>query len=644
MCGINGFAGNFVPGLVARMNELCSHRGPDGGGIYELPAEGVALGHVRLSILDLSSASNQPMLASDGRAVLIYNGELYNYRELKEDLISKGYAFSSTGDTEVLLHGLREYGEEFLKKLNGIFAFAFWQPLTGDLLLVRDQLGVKPVYFTELGNGGVLFSSEIKAFYAHPQFQAKPDFFGVQQHLAYCHSSGDRTALVGVRRLLPGHLLRWRKGNYSIEHYWQTDYATGPDFSFESASASLAKTIKTAVVGQLVSDVPVGTFLSGGLDSSLITALAARELGSDLRCYTSIYNTSDNKLDQTNPDGPYARQLAKKLGLDLNEIVLRPNVADLLPRLIYHLDEPLADPAAIACYLISKEASDDGTKVLLSGQGADELFAGYPRYRAMHLTRFIDKSPMTVRKALASSAGLIPGAIEGRGGALLRRSKRVLRELGDDPSNRFLAYCASTPGADISSVFSDDVKARLGTTNYQQDCLLHMDRSGQQGFNRFRDRDISIYMPNHNLQYTDKMGMAVGVETRVPLLDMALVRKACQFPPSWLVQGGVDKVILRNAARGTVPDNIIDRPKAGFGAPYRKWLRYDLEELWQDVTSKESIAARGWFDFEAVQNVRRLSQSGKADLYMLQWAIITIELWARQFIDGKWFDGVKRQA
>ena len=229
----------------------------------------------------------------------------------------------------------------------------------------------------------------------------------------------------GVKRLLPGHSLRWKKGSFSIERYWQADYGALAEGSLEGASASLADTIETAVLGQLVSDVPVGAFLSGGLDSSLITVLAARELGTDLRCYTSTYDGSDNKLDQANPDAPYARQLAKKLGLQLDEITLSPNVADLLPQLIFHLDEPIADPAAIACYLISKQASNDGTKVKLSGQGADELFAGYPRYSATHLTRHIDKAPMLLRRSLAAIAGIIPGALEGSAGALLRRSKRL---------------------------------------------------------------------------------------------------------------------------------------------------------------------------------------------------------------------------
>lgn len=636
MCGINGFAGGFVPGLVLHMNELCMHRGPDGTGVYEAPEAKVALGHVRLSILDLSHAADQPMVASDDGGVLVYNGELYNYLELKEDLVAKGYRFSSSGDTEVLLKGLVEYGEAFLLKLNGIFAFAFWQPCSGELLLVRDQLGVKPLYYTELGASELLFSSEIKAFYAHPGFKAEPDFHGIQQHLAYCHSSADRTALSGVKRLLPGHLLRWKKGRFNIERYWQADYASMAQGSLEDASANLGECIEKAVLGQLVSDVPVGAFLSGGLDSSLIATLAARKLGPELRCYTSTYEISDNKLDQANPDAPYARQLAKKLGLKLDEITLNPNMADLLPQLIYQMDEPIADPAAIACYLISRRASDDGTKVLLSGQGADELFSGYPRYRVMKQTGFIDGSPMWLRESVAAAAGLVPGAVEGRAGALFRRSKRVLRELGADSSRRFLAYCANTPQAEISRVFSAEVKAVLASADYQQDCIQHMQRRGLDGFNRFRDRDVSIYMPNHNLLYTDKMGMAVGVETRVPLLDMGLVRKATRYPPSWLLRGRVDKFILRKAARGIVPDNIIDRPKAGFGAPYRKWLRYDLEGLWQDLTSRESINSRGWFDYDAVQNVRRVSQAGKADLYMLQWAIMTVELWARQFIDRKW--------
>ena len=264
------------------------------------------------------------MVAADDRGVLVYNGELYNYLELKKDLIGKGYTFASSGDTEVLLKGLIEYGEAFLQKLTGIFAFAFWHPRTGELLVVRDQLGVKPLYYTELGEGDLLFTSEIKALYAHPHFKPEPDFIGIQQHLAYCHSSEDRTALSSVKRLLPGHSLRWKKGNFSIERYWQADYRALAEGSLEGASASLADTIETAVLRQLVSDVPVGAFLSGGLDSSLITVLAARELGSDLRCYTSTYDGSDNKLDQANPDAPYARQLAKKLGLQLDEITLQP--------------------------------------------------------------------------------------------------------------------------------------------------------------------------------------------------------------------------------------------------------------------------------------------------------------------------------
>ena len=227
-------------------------------------------------------------------------------------------------------------------------------------------------------------------------------------------------------------------------------------------------------------------------------------------------------------------------------------------------------------------------------------------------------------------------SLEGGAGALLRRSKRVLREVADDPSRRFLGYCASTRQTDISSIFSAEVKAVLGNADYRDDCLRYMEQRGLEGSNRFRDRDLAIYLPNHNLLYTDKMGMAVGVETRVPLLDRELVRKACQFPYAWLLNRSTDKLILRDAARGIVPDDIIDRPKAGFGAPYRKWLRYDLEDLWQDVTSRESIDARGWFDYDAIQNVRKVSQSGMSDLYLLQWALITLELWARQFIDRKW--------
>lgn len=263
------------------MNKLCAHRGPDGNGVYEDPAAQIALGHVRLSVLDLSDAAAQPMIASNNRGVLIFDGEIYNYLELREDLIARGYRFQSSGDTEVLLHGLVEYGEAFLHKLNGMFAFAFWRPHTQELLLARDHIGVKPLYYCEIEPGSLLFSSEFKSFYAHPEFSPQPDFQALQQHLSFCYSSVDRTALLGVKRLPPGHLLRWKGGAFGIECYWRPEYPSRPDAA-RANPLTLLQAVESSVRRQLVADVPVGVYLSGGLDSSLLTALAARELGTTL--------------------------------------------------------------------------------------------------------------------------------------------------------------------------------------------------------------------------------------------------------------------------------------------------------------------------------------------------------------------------
>lgn len=635
MCGIAGFVGSFVPGLADRMNAAQAHRGPDGQGVYEDAETGIALAHVRLAVLDPSAAAAQPMHSSDNRFALIFNGEIYNFRELRQKLVGRGHTFTSSGDTEVLLHGLQEYGIAFIEQLNGMFAFAWWDRRERELLLARDHIGIKPLYYAIPQPGTLLFASEIKALCAHPSLKREPDFEALQQHLAYCHASGDRTALKGVKRLRPGHWLRWRATTRQIEikNFWRLSFKQGQAEDRREAAAELQRLVREATIKQLVSDVPVGAFLSGGLDSSFLATIAAKEIGRDLRCYTITYPNVDNTLDRAHQDAPYARRLAKTLGVRLEEIELSPAVADLWPKLIHHLDEPIADPAVISSYLICKLAKENHTTVLLSGQGADELFCGYPRYPLMQATNALHHLPRFLRSLVSRSAHCLPGAREGRLGAFLRRARRVLVELERTPEERFLSYCANTPEHEVSRIISPELNEALRGHTFLDDCLQHMNVTGLAGLQRLQERDLSIYLPNHNLLYTDKTAMAVGLEARVPLLDIELVNRAVRYPYEWLLAGRKTKVLLRDAARGVVPEEIIDRPKAGFGAPYRKWLRYDLAEMWHELTTETSVHARGWFDFSALQDIRARSQAGKDDLYMLQWAVLTIELWARQFID-----------
>jgi asparagine synthase (glutamine-hydrolysing) len=635
MCGIAGCIGDFIPGLMVRMNAVQAHRGPDGQGVFEDPEAQVALGHVRLFILDLTPAAAQPMHSPDGRYALVYNGEIYNFRELREDLLSRGHRFHSTGDTEVLLHGLIECGEKFIERLNGIFAFALWDRKEQELLLVRDPIGVKSLYYCEPRPGTLLFASEIKALFAYPGLRREPNFEALQEHLARCHASGTHTALKGIYRLAPGMMLRWKSSNHSFQMkpFWKQDFSGNSHGTYEQAIDSVQSSIRAAVKRQMVSDVPVGSFLSGGLDSSLITVLAKECGEKDFQCFTITYPPSENILDHFVDDTPYAAMISQLLAKTQILINIKPDVAPLLERLIWHMDEPNADPAIIASYLISQYARKHGTIVLLSGQGADELFGGYPRYQAMYLVNLFQILPSLIRGWVVRGSSVIPGAIEGSLGANLRRIRRVLSEMTDQPDHRFMALCSATPESYIDRVLHPGVREILkGRSSADQSLSMIQSFNARNG-NKYLYRDFIDYLPNHNLLYMDKMSMAEGTETRVPLLDLEIVRKVTALPFEWKVSGFKTKKILRDVAKGTVPDKIIHRPKAGFGAPYRKWLRYDLNEMWSDLTSEASVRTRGWFDHKALQDARTRSQAGKDDLYMLQWAILTIELWARQFID-----------
>ncbi|HXY33908.1 MAG TPA: asparagine synthase (glutamine-hydrolyzing) [Planctomycetaceae bacterium] len=636
MCGIAGLVGDFVPGLIDRMNAAQAHRGPDGCGVFESPRSQIALGHVRLAILDLSEEAAQPMTSADGRFTLIYNGEIYNYRELRDSLAHSGVPQTSSGDTQVLLHGLMRWGAAFVERLNGMFAFAFWDDRERELLLARDPLGIKPLYYTEPRAGSLLFASEVKALCAHPDVHREPDFRAILQHLTFCHSCSERTALADIRRLPPGSLLRWRARHAQIEvrQFWRPQFSDASRQADPSDIRRLRSEVVNATRRQLVSDVPVGSFLSGGLDSSLITAIAAGASDRDdaFRSYTITYPARSNRLDRAHDDAPYARRFASSLALDFHEVEIGPQIASLLPQIVYHLDEPISDPAAITCYLICRLAREHGTKVLLSGQGADELFGGYPRYAVLRTLGWLDRAPRVVATGLAQCSHLLPGALGGSVGAALRRTKRVLHDVHRSRDERFLAYCMATADSTVQSLLQPALAGSLCDVRADADCLSRMKSGGLGEIDRFLERDLSVYLPNHNLLYTDKMGMAVGVEARVPLLDQELVAFATSLSAAQKLEP-VPKAILRHAARGLVPDEIIDRPKAGFGAPYRYWLRHDLGSMWNDLMGPSSVESRGWFRSDIVERLRRRSQAGRADYYMLQWALLTLEIWAREFID-----------
>lgn len=635
MCGISGFAGGCHPGLIRQMIAVQSHRGPDGRGVFENAEQEIGLGHVRLAILDLSDQAAQPMRSRDGRYTLTYNGEIYNFAELRRNLIADGYSFSSSGDTEVLLQGLAHEGEAFLRRLNGIFAFALWDSEERHLLLARDPLGVKPLYYAEPERGTLLFASEIKALCAHPKLKREVDIDVLHEHLIFCHATGERTAIKGVRRLMPGTLLRWDASSRQsrTERYWTPSYEGKAARNWTDTCASLRASMESATIRQLVSDVPVGIALSGGVDSSLIAALATKA-GQPVRCFTIAYPRVKSRMDCWVDDAPHARRVARQLGLPLEEMLISASAASLLPSLVHYLDEPIVDPAIISSYLISKMARDQGVRVLLSGQGADELFCGYPRYQAMQATKWLRQLPGWARRTIGRAASVLPGAWGGRFGIAMRRVRRTLAASGKSEDERFLTYCSHATEDDIRRILSAQLREQLPDAYSHTGCLEYMRVRGLKGVARLQDRDLSVYLPNHNLLYTDKMSMAVGVETRVPFLDLDLVNYAMHRQETRELRMGQTKSLLRSAARGIVPDEVLERAKTGFGAPFRQWLRHDLHEMWEDLTTESVVRKRGWFDHTAIQDIRRRCETGRADLYLLQWAVLTLELWARQFIDS----------
>jgi asparagine synthase (glutamine-hydrolysing) len=385
----------------------------------------------------------------------------------------------------------------------------------------------------------------------------------------------------------------------------------------------------------MVSDVPVGVFLSGGLDSSYITILSKNIADSDFTAFNVNFPDAENLLDRVDPDLPHAKNLADDLGIQLQVTELGHSVADLWSHVVWHLDEPLADPAAIATYLVCQQAREFKIPVLLSGQGSDELFCGYPRYWVMGTTGWIESLPKRLRTQAVNAVKLLPAAMGGRAGAAFRRIRRALRGANMDTGHRFLDLCSGSPQEEAYGVLTSSFIKELNKQTAFDDCLAQLRSSRYDGLVRFRERDLSVYLPNHNLLYTDKMAMAVGVEARVPYLDMEVAEQALRFPIRWMLRGPQTKVLFRECAKGTVPDSIMRRRKAGFTAPYRKWLKYDLTEMWNDVLSERAVRDRGWFDYYSLQRARQKSLAGSDDLYMLQWAALTLELWARHFLDGK---------
>jgi len=567
------------------------------------------------------------MAAAGGQVVIVFNGEIYNFRALRAELEASGHVFHTQTDTEVLLALYLEHGTEFLHKLNGIFAFALWDDRSKSLFVARDGMGVKPLYFSESGNS-FAFASEIKALLCLPWIPVEIDEQALAHYIRYLWCPGTRTPLRHVKKLVPGEALIVRDGH--LIHRWKhySPPAPGPDLSVsvEDWIGEIRQVLSTAVQRQMISDVPLGAFLSGGLDSSAIVAYARAHAHGRLQCFTIDMDSSQSRKEGIVDDLPFAKKVAAHLDVDLHVISIGSEVAEWLSNMVYQLDEPQADPASLNVFFISELARRHGIKVLLSGAGGDDLFTGYRRHRALNVDTIWDHTPSHLRRYLAHFGGLLPAHPP-----ILRRAGKFLGAARMDGNERLASYFDWTSPEAVRSLFRPEIAARL-TEEPLLESLKAMPATATR-LQRMLLLEQKHFLADHNLNYTDKMSMAAGVEVRVPFLDSDVVRLAARIPDHYRQNGSTGKWILKKAMEGVLPDGVIYRPKTGFGAPLRAWLLGPLKGMAHDLLSPESLTRRGLFDPRIVARMMTRNEQGRADYSYSILSLMCVELWCREFID-----------
>jgi asparagine synthase (glutamine-hydrolysing) len=645
MCGISGVVNCGDRETLARMTQVQAHRGPDDSGLWDRKfpdGSYIGLGSRRLAILDLSLVGHMPMCNEDRTVWITYNGEIYNFVELRQELENKGHHFASHTDTEVIVHLYEEEGPDCVKRLNGMFAFAICdlRAPTPTLFVARDHFGVKPFYYFHDGRR-FAFASEIKALLQIPEIEPELDPESLHQYLTFLWVPDPKTMFRRILKLPAGHYATLRKGDLKLTQYWDLTFPAASQ-SYVRSEADLAEEVRErfrrSVEAQMVSDVPIGAFLSAGLDSSGIVAMMTRATNHPVRTYTVTfprkYRVGENTLD----DPDVATRLARHLGCENQRIVVEPDVTDLLPRLVWHMDEPTADPAIITAYLVCREARKQAT-VLLSGVGGDELFAGYRKHIAHYWAQAYQRLPAVAGRAAAAGLAALPSL---RGTALkgsLRLAKKMTRGASLDAVDRFITNCTYLDANQKSGLYSSAMMTEASRSE--------PDSCHRAAFDRVRDADFlhqmlyldtKIFMTSLNLTYNDKMSMASSVEVRVPFLDRELAEfVAWNVPPHMKLKGFLrptTKYIFRQAMRDILPREVLRQPKAGFAAPVDYWLAHDLKEMVDDLLSPAQVLKRGLFQPAAVQRFVDEHRSGRQDWSMQIWQFLTLELWMQTFLDG----------
>ena len=630
MCGIAGFIGKHDVDLLRRMGFAQAHRGPDGAGIWTNGQAG--LSHVRLAIIDVSEAGSQPMWDAEAGVIISFNGEIYNYRELRVLCERRGVVFKGASDTEVLVNLLAKFGTACLPWLNGIFAFAAWFPAEQEMIIVRDSAGVKPLYWAKTAEG-VGFASEIKALRCVPGIDMSIDPQAIAAYLSLLYAPGELTPVKGIRKVLPGVCLRVSidgsitTQGFAPKHYSQDIQALSRSDAIEACRNYLNQ----AVQRQLVSDVPLGGFLSGGTDSTAIAHFAIKNLACPeaYPCFTmEAVAASVLSEEGFSDDYPYADYVSRSFGLTLHAAQSTPIEIDSLDWMIWQLDEPTPDLAPFVAHSICRMAQEQGVKVLLSGAGGDDIFSGYRRHLAVSYEPFWELVPMSLRSGLRRL-----GLRTNTESPFHRRFTKLVRYADALPADRLAGYFLWLHTDALMPILSQEIKSALGLRR-PADILTNSVAELPEGVDRLNQMlhlDRSFFLVDHNLNYTDKVSMACGVEVRVPFLDAELISFSERLPVSLKQRGRQGKYVLREAMRGLLPNRILDRPKTGFGLPLRGLMRGTYGRRVEELARSGSLEATGAFDTQGVLDLLEADRRGEIDAAYPLFGVLCVESWLRQF-------------
>jgi asparagine synthase (glutamine-hydrolysing) len=627
MCGIAGFvgdadalAGGERRDVLERMCRVIAHRGPDDQGT--LVEGGAALGMRRLSIIDLAGG-HQPLSGCDAALSIVFNGEIYNYRELQRELEARGHAFKTSCDTEAIVHAFEEYGPACVEHLRGMFAFAIWDERRRRLFVARDRVGKKPLYYALTPRGTLVFGSELKSLLAHPEVGREIDPAALDAYLTYGYVPDPLSIFRGVEKLPPGCHLTFEGGRARVEQYWDFRFEESKERREEDYLEELRALLDESVRLRLVADVPLGAFLSGGVDSSTVVGLMARHTDRPVKTFSIGFNEdSYNELK-------YARVAAEHFGTDHHEFVVTPDICSVVDELVWHFDEPFADSSSIPTYMVSKLAREH-VKVVLSGDGGDELFAGYTRYAIDRQRSGFARLPRFVREGVMQRAARrLPHGARGR---------NFIHDVAFDDLDRYLESVSVFTRLNKASLYTEDFRRSLngGAGRPAEMFRAHAARSGSADpLDALLYLDSKTYLPGDILTKVDRMSMAASLEARVPLLDHKLIEFVTRIPSSLKLRGSETKYLLKRAVRDLVPPEILDRPKQGFGVPIEQWINQQLRDRVRGTLTERRSLERGFAEPRYVELLFAEHERGRRDHSTELWALFVLELWHRQFVDDR---------